>query len=229
MYDRKIQETRTRKEEKKLKKVREFYFILVIIVLIFIFFTNNNSISRLILGVRGVIIKGISENEFMKAYNFNKGYEANFTVFNFTDYLIKNKPDFIRSINSRYIFFDKFKLTFVPRKKVAILHKNNKYYFMDSNGFLWGKPTMGNILDNLVVFNVGDTVNISALESLKKYVGIISEIDYKNKVIYLKKGKILKFENWDNLKNNVDIFGNIYDIMKNKRVLYLVGNKILIK
>ncbi len=230
MYDRKIQETRSKKEQQRVKKVVKFYLFFILAVLIISFLEMDSfGFATLIFGVRGVIIKGISYNSYMVSYGFKEGYLKAFTIFNFIDFLQLNKPNFISTIKYKYIFFDKYEITFIRRQKLAIIHKNDKYFFVDEQGILWGHPTIKDILSNVIVFNIDNPRDVDGLKGLTKYASIISEIDYGNKVIYLRRGKIVKLMKWADIITNREILGYVYSLMKNRKELYLIKNKIMIK
>ena len=230
MYERKLQETRTRKEQQRLKKVRHFYLVLIIIIVLMLFFDNDSlGFSQLILGVRGVIIKGMNQNVYMSSYNFNKDYLKRFTILSLGNYLVSNKPDFIKTVKIKYVFFDKIAVTFVKKQKIVVVSDKDGYHFLDDNGKLWGLPTAKDLLHSIIVFDLKGYMNVKVFKVLQKYANIISEVDYSNRKIYLKKGKIIKFEKWQNLVENLQIFNYVYKILGYKKELYLVDNKIMIK
>jgi cell division septal protein FtsQ len=230
MYDRRLQETRARKESLRFKNVASFYLILLVMVLTLIFFTNDVfGLSKLIFGVKGVIIKGMGYDLYIRSYNLKDGYLKNFTIFNFGNFVEGHKPDFVKSVKLHYVFFDKFVITFTLKEKVAIIHEGDSYYFIDSNGEIWGHPTIRDIEENLIIFDVNHDFDIKSIRFLKKYVDIISEIDYGRSLIYFKKGKILKFRSWSDLISNKQILSYIYEILGPKRELFLIKNKIMIK
>ncbi len=230
MYERKLQETRTRKEQQRLKKVKHFYLALLIIIVLILFFDNDNlGFSQLILGVRGVIISGMDQNLYMNSYNFNNNYLKRFNIFSLNNYLIDNKPDFIKTVKTKYVFFDKIAVTFVKKQKIVVISDKNGYHFLDGNGELWGSPTIKELLNSIIIFNLKGNINFKIFKGLQKYSNIISEVDYSNRTVYLKKGKIVKFQKWENIVNNFQIFDYIYKILGYKKELYLVDNKIMIK
>ncbi len=230
MYERKLQETRARKEFLHFKNVAIFYLFLLFIVVSIIFFANDIlGFSRLIFGIKGVIIKGMDYDRFINSYGFKKGYLKNFTIFNFASFLERNKPDFVKSVKLRYVFFDKFEISFELKKKIAIIHESENYYFVDKDGEMWGYPTTEDLKDNLIVFNLNSDFNVNDIMFLRQYADIISEIDYTNKLIYFKRGKMLKFGSWQDLKFNNQIITYIYDILGQRKELFLIKNKILIK
>jgi cell division septal protein FtsQ len=230
MYERKLQETRARKESLRFKNVADFYLILLIIVIIVIFFANDVfGLSRLIFGVKGVIIKGMDYNRFMSSYGLKNGYLKNFTIFDLGNFISENKPNFVKNVRLRYIFFDKFEISFKLKEKIAIIHENEHYYFVDNDGKAWGSPTPEDLKDNLIIFNLDSNFSVKDILFLKKYANIISEIDYADKIIYFKRGKILKFGSWQDLEFNKQIITYIYEILGASRELFLIKNKIMIK